>query len=169
MGGASGKAPERGNGTPSVAVFATSSHHRSNPLTNEPGKFQPCLREHSWFELARAESSVVPEQVVVSRILLGPEVTLSHPDAALPPVRIGIDASAFEIAAKLREEWSVPIDDEVLAREEVAPQYVDLSVRWCEIHRDLSLTGVLRNADSRAQLTHAELESGDEQRSAEPA
>lgn len=111
------------------------------------------------FELARAESAVVPEQVVVSRILLGPEVTLSHPDAALPPVRIGIDASAFEIAAKLREEWSVPVDDEVLAGEEVAPEHVDLSVRWREIHRDLSLTGVLRNADSRAQLTQVELDA----------
>lgn len=111
------------------------------------------------FELARAENAVVPEQVVVSRILFGPEVTLSHPDAALPPVRIRIDASAFEIAAKLREEWSVPVDDEVLAGEEVAPQHVDLSVRWREIHRDLSLTGVLRNADSRAQLTQVELDA----------
>lgn len=110
------------------------------------------------YQLARAESAVVPEQIVVSRITLGAAAWLSHPSPGFEPVEVDLRASSVEIAALIRKNWGVRIDDDLLQQEELAPDHVSLAVRWREIHRDLSLTDLLRNYDSEARITSIELD-----------
>lgn len=112
------------------------------------------------FELARAESAVAPEAAVVSRIDFGHEAAkLYGMEPESPPVSCGLSASAFSIAEQFRTRWNIAIDESVFVDDEVAPTDVTVAVRWREIHRDLSLTGVLRNEDSEARLTSIRLDS----------
>lgn len=111
------------------------------------------------FELARAESAVTPEEVVVSRVELSDVAVLSHPDTGLPSIEVSLDASSSHIAIRFQDSWGVSIDSSVFDREEVAPEHVSLAVRWREIHRDLSLTDLLRNQDPEARLTCLKLDS----------
>ena len=53
-------------------------------------------------------------------------------------------------------------DRRVFSKNEVAPEKTSLAVRWREIHRDLSLTDLLRAHDPHARLASVELAPTDE-------
>ena len=109
------------------------------------------------FELALAESAVSPEAIAVSRIELDGSAKLIAPSKNLPHVIVATEASAPEIAARFSDAWGLTIDTRVFEQVEVAPEHVTLAARWREIHRDLSLTGLLRAHDPNGRITAVEL------------
>lgn len=122
------------------------------PVESQQGNFL--------FELALAESAVRAEAVVVSRIEFGSDdVQLYSVDPSAEPIVCPLDAAAPIIAQQFSERWNVAIDVNLFAEDEVAPSDVNLPIRWREIHRDLSLTGLLRNTDPDARLISVQLDA----------
>lgn len=112
------------------------------------------------FELALAESAVLPQVVVVSRVEFGTDdVQLHSVDPSAEPIVCPLDAAAPKIAQQFTAHWNVAVDVCVFAEDEVAPSDVNLPIRWREIHRDLSLTGLLRNTDPDARLVSVQLDA----------
>lgn len=112
------------------------------------------------FELALAESAVIPEAIVVSRIDFGPEkVRLHCVKPGSQPISCLFDAAASTIAQQFSASWGVTINENVFIEEAFAPTEVNLPIRWREIHRDLSLTVLLRNVGGGARLTSIKLDA----------